>query len=93
MGTRNPHGAKISPKMHPKKSPAPALWRIVEVCVGVIVAVLVSSLLWPRYARKEFMGKMQLALEELRKGLESRSLFFLEHLKPSALMHAISPRR
>ena len=73
MGTRNPHGAKISPKMHPKKSPAPALWRIVEVCVGVIVAVLVSSLLWPRYARKEFMEKMQLALEELRKGLASRS--------------------
>ena len=52
---------------NPAFSWQPALWRIVEVCVGVIVAVLVSSLLWPRYARKEFMEKMQLALEELRK--------------------------
>jgi uncharacterized membrane protein YccC len=58
---------------NPAFSWQPALWRIVEVCVGVIVAVLVSSLLWPRYARKEFMEKMQLALEELRKGLASRS--------------------
>ena len=37
----------------------PALWRIVEVCVGVISAVLVSSLLWPRYARIEFLEKMR----------------------------------
>ena len=51
----------------------PALWRVVEVCVGVIAAVLVTSLLWPRYARKEFMEKMRVALEELRKGLASRS--------------------
>ena len=56
----------------------PALWRIVEVCVGVISAVLVTSLIWPRYARKEFLEKMRLALEELRKGLVARSALLFE---------------
>ena len=56
----------------------PALWRITEVCVGVVAAVLVTSLLWPRYARKEFMEKMRLALEELRKGLVARSALLFE---------------
>ena len=56
----------------------PALWRIVEVCVGVIAAVLVTSLLWPRYARVEFLEKMRLALEELRKGLVARSALLFE---------------
>jgi uncharacterized membrane protein YccC len=56
----------------------PALWRIVEVCVGVVAAVLVTSLIWPRYARKEFLDKMRLALEELRKGLVARSALLFE---------------
>jgi p-hydroxybenzoic acid efflux pump subunit AaeB len=56
----------------------PALWRIVEVCVGVVAAVLVTSLIWPRYARKEFLEKMRLALEELRKGLAARSALLFE---------------
>ncbi len=56
----------------------PALWRIVEVCVGVVAAVLVTSLLWPRYARIEFLEKMRLALEELRKGLVARSALLFE---------------
>ena len=51
----------------------PALARIEEVSVGVISAVLVTSLIWPRYARKEFLEKMRLALGELRKGLAARS--------------------
>ncbi len=63
---------------NPAFSWQPALWRVVEVCVGVIAAVLVTSLLWPRYARKEFVEKMRLALEELRKGLASHSALLFE---------------
>ena len=45
----------------------------------MISAVLVTSLVWPRYARKEFLEKMRLALGELRKGLATRSaLLFKE---------------
>jgi p-hydroxybenzoic acid efflux pump subunit AaeB len=55
-----------------------ALWRIAEVCVGVIAAVLVTSLIWPRYARREFLEKMRLALEELRKALIARSALLFE---------------
>jgi uncharacterized membrane protein YccC len=51
----------------------PALARIEEVSVGVISAVLVSSLVWPRYARKGFLEKMRIALGELSKGLTIRS--------------------
>jgi p-hydroxybenzoic acid efflux pump subunit AaeB len=51
----------------------PALFRTLEVCVGVIAAVLVTSLVWPRYARVEFLEKMRTALAELRKGLVARS--------------------
>ncbi len=61
----------------------PALARIEEVTVGVICAVLVSSLIWPRYARKEFLEKMRSALGELRNGLEARSaLLFTESEQP-----------
>lgn len=56
----------------------PALVRISEVCVGVIAAVLVTSLVWPRYARLEFLEKMRTALAELRKGLLARSALLFE---------------
>ena len=59
---------------NPAFSWQPALWRIVEVCVGVIASVLVTSLVWPRYARLEFLEKMRIALTELRKGMEARSV-------------------
>lgn len=51
----------------------PALARIEETSVGVISAVLVSSLIWPRYARKEFLEKMRQALGELGNSLMIRS--------------------
>jgi len=64
----------------------PALARIEEVSVGVIAAVLVTSLIWPRYARKEFLEKMRLALAELRKGLATRSaLLFRESTETGGL--------
>jgi uncharacterized membrane protein YccC len=58
---------------NPTFSWRPALVRTLEVCVGVIAAVLVTSLVWPRYARVEFLEKMRTALAELRKGLVARS--------------------
>ena len=57
----------------PSFSWRPALARVEEVSVGVISAVLVSGLIWPRYARKEFLEKMRLALGELGNGLTVRS--------------------
>ncbi|MGA7213366.1 MAG: FUSC family protein [Terrimicrobiaceae bacterium] len=64
---------------NPSFSWRPALERTEEVTVGVIVSVLVTSLVWPRYARKEFLAKMQLALCELRDGLKARcALLFTE---------------
>ena len=63
----------------------PALARIEEVSVGVISAVLVVSVVWPRYARKEFLEKMRLALGELRKGLAARSALFGESTESTDL--------
>jgi uncharacterized membrane protein YccC len=64
---------------NPAFSWQPALARIEEVTLGVISAVLVSSLIWPRYARLEFLEKMREALGELRTGLAERSaLLFAE---------------
>ncbi len=57
----------------PNFSWRPALARVEEVNVGVISAVLVTSLIWPRYARKEFLEKMRLALGALGDGLAVRS--------------------
>ncbi len=71
---------------NPSFSWKPALARIEEVSVGVISAVFVTSLIWPRYARKEFLEKMRLALGELRKGLAARSaLLFRESTETSDL--------
>ena len=64
---------------NPAFSWQPALARIEEVTLGVISAVIVSSLIWPRYARLEFLEKMREALGELRTGLAERSaLLFTE---------------
>jgi uncharacterized membrane protein YccC len=71
---------------NPSFSWKPALARIEEASVGVISAVFVTSLIWPRYARKEFLEKMRLALGELRKGLAARSaLLFRESTENSNL--------
>jgi uncharacterized membrane protein YccC len=66
-----------------------ALTRVEEVNVGVISAVLVSSLLWPRYAREEFMAKMRLALGALADGLAVRSALLL---RPSAATNESNDR-
>ncbi len=42
-----------------------ALWRVEEVAVGVIVAVVVQSVLWPRYARVEFLRNLRGAFGDL----------------------------
>ncbi|MET0253102.1 MAG: FUSC family protein [Terrimicrobiaceae bacterium] len=64
----------------PSFSWRPALARIEEVSVGVISTILVTSLVWPRYARKEFLEKMRLASDELRKGLATRSALLFKGL-------------
>ena len=62
----------------------PALARIEEVSVGVISAVIVSSLLWPRYARKEFLEKMRVALGGLGASLTTRSALLFKQPTESA---------
>lgn len=42
-----------------------ALWRTEEVTVGVIVAVFVQSVLWPRYARVEFLQNLRAGFRDL----------------------------
>ena len=64
-----------------------ALARVEEVTVGVISAVLVSSLIWPRYARKEFLEKMRLALGALGDGLAVRSALLFRPSAESAESH------
>lgn len=43
-----------------------ALWRIEEVTVGILVAIVVQSLLWPRFARAEFIRNARSAFGDLR---------------------------
>ncbi len=43
-----------------------ALWRIEEVTLGILVAIVVQSLLWPRYAREEFTKNTRLAFADLQ---------------------------
>jgi uncharacterized membrane protein YccC len=43
-----------------------ALWRIEEVTLGILVAILVQSLIWPRFARQEFVHSVQEAFGDLR---------------------------
>jgi uncharacterized membrane protein YccC len=54
-----------------------ALWRIEEVTLGILVAVLVQSLLWPRFARQEFVANVQGAFADLRDcfSASARSIF------------------
>ncbi len=42
------------------------LARIEEIFIGIVVVLLVQSLLWPRYARIEFMGNLYSAFGDLR---------------------------
>jgi uncharacterized membrane protein YccC len=41
------------------------IWRIQEVCIGVLAVLLVQSLLWPRYAADEFLTGLRGAFLDL----------------------------
>lgn len=55
-----------------------ALWRIEEVSLGILVAILVQSLLWPRFAQKEFVGNMHSAFADLRDCFSTSSQLIFE---------------
>ncbi len=40
---------------NPEASWNVALWRVEEILVGVVASLVVSSVLWPRYARRDFL--------------------------------------
>lgn len=45
--------------------------RIEEVSLGILVTVAVQSVIWPRYARREFLESLQTAFGDLRECLDS----------------------
>ena len=42
------------------------IWRIQEVCIGILAVLLVQSLLWPRYAADDFLTGLRGAFVNLR---------------------------
>lgn len=47
------------------------LWRIEEICVGLVVTMVVQSVLWPRYARAEFLTHLRAGFGDLRQCLQN----------------------
>lgn len=43
-----------------------AAWRVEEVTLGILVAMLIQSLIWPRFARVEFSRNARAAFADLR---------------------------
>ena len=41
-------------------------WRIQEIFVGIVVTLVVQSVIWPRYARREFLEGMRASFGDLR---------------------------
>ena len=42
------------------------LWRIEEIVAGIVVTLVVQSVLWPRYARVEFLAHLRASFGDLR---------------------------
>ncbi len=66
------------------------LWRIEEVSVGIIITLVVQSLFWPRFARREFTKNMHLAFADLEDCFRSASRLFLEGGEKNAITRAES---
>lgn len=45
------------------------LWRIEEIVVGIVVTLVVQSVIWPRYARMEFLAHLRASFGDLRECL------------------------
>ncbi|MFZ4681167.1 MAG: FUSC family protein [Terrimicrobiaceae bacterium] len=65
-----------------------SLWRIEEVTLGILVAILVQSLIWPRYARVEFLANVHLAFADLQGCFQASSKAFYEGGSLEALRRA-----
>jgi len=50
----------------PERSWDAALVRIEQICIGIVAALLVNNVVWPRYARVEFLTKARGAFADLR---------------------------
>lgn len=58
-----------------------ALTRIEEVLVGVVVTLLVSSLLWPRFARVEFFEQVRLEISRMQEEFDVQARAFLSGVR------------
>jgi len=65
-----------------------SLWRIEEVTLGILVAILVQSLIWPRYARVEFLNNVHMAFADLQGCFQASSRAFYEGGSVDALRRA-----
>ncbi|MEX1118567.1 MAG: FUSC family protein [Terrimicrobiaceae bacterium] len=59
-----------------------ALSRTEEVAVGVLSTMLVTSLIWPRFAGQEFRGKVVVELHQMIGEFQELAVSFLEDGKP-----------
>lgn len=64
------------------------LWRIEEVGLGIIVTVLVQCLVFPRYARQEFVQNAQSAFADLKDCFVASASIFLKGGNPGATARA-----
>ncbi|MDX2080446.1 MAG: FUSC family protein [Terrimicrobiaceae bacterium] len=54
------------------------LWRVEEVTLGILVTMVVQSVLWPRYARVEFLQNLREGFLDLRECLEGAAAGLLD---------------
>lgn len=61
-----------------------AMARVLEICVGILCAVLVTVLVWPRHAAKEFRDQVVATLERLKKMIISQATEEIRSAMPVA---------
>ena len=72
----------------PDRSWMVMIWRIQEIILGILVALLVQGLLWPRYAREEFLTNTRAAFADLQACLGEAARMFLEKGAPASDLQA-----
>ena len=66
-----------------------ALFRVEEVTIGILAAIIVQSILWPRYARAEFGTNIRAALADLKDCFDASAPAFFEGGTAEATQRAI----
>lgn len=74
---------------NPEMSWQYALFRVEEVTIGILAAVIVQSVLWPRYAREEFVTNIRAALADLKDCFDASAPAFFEGGGEAATQRAI----